>query len=181
MERIRKYAEIGSNIAIILLVIILGYFHISRSLASPAQPLQKRTESDVIKPGTKIPLASVDWSIGERNLLMVLSTTCRFCTESMPFYQRLVHRNVQSKGLRVVAAFPQDTHDARKYLDEHGVTVDEIVKAAPSEAMVRATPTLMLLDKNGVVIQTWVGMLHREKESEVFAQVFSDSGIVIGN
>jgi len=173
MENIRKYAEIGSNVAIILVALMLGYFIVGRYLATPNSPPKPVAETEVIKPGTKLALLEVDWSKSERNLLMVLSTTCRYCTESMPFYQRLVERNARVKDLRLIAVLPQAVEEARKYLGEHNLTVDEIVRAAPSEAMVRGTPTLLLLDGNGVVLQTWVGKLPTEVETEVLTAAFS--------
>ncbi len=40
--------------------------------------------------GAKINLSGVDWSKSERNLVLALSTTCHFCSESAGFYQKLV-------------------------------------------------------------------------------------------
>ena len=73
----------------------------------------------------------------------------------------------------MIAALPQDVPEATKYLADNNVTVDQVIKANPGEAMVRGTPTLLLVDKNGVVLDTWVGKLPPEKENEVLERAFS--------
>lgn len=171
MEKIRRLVEIGSNVAIILVAVLLGYFLIGRFMAPPAAAPQQ--ERSVIQPGTTIPMKNVDWSKSDRSLLMVLSTACHFCTESMPFYQKLIERNAQAGSLRLIAALPQEVSDATKYLTGQNVTVDEVVKAEPGEALVRGTPTLILVNKDGVVLDTWVGKLTAEKENEVLTRAFS--------
>ncbi|MFZ1701561.1 MAG: hypothetical protein WBO10_06440 [Pyrinomonadaceae bacterium] len=174
MEKIRKVVEIGSNVAIILVAVLLGYFLVSRYLTPPVAAPQQQAQGPVIQPGNTIPMPNVDWGKSDRNLLMVLSTSCHFCSESMPFYQKLLERNAQSKSLRVIAAMPQEVADATKYLSEHNVTVDEVIKANPGEAMVRGTPTLLLVNKDGVVMDTWIGKLPPEKENEVLERAFSE-------
>lgn len=176
MEKFRKLVEIGSNVAIILVAVVLGYFLISRYLAAPAppQPQALAGQGVMIQPGNTIPMTNVDWGKSDRNLLMVLSTACHFCSESMPFYQKLIARNAGSKSLRIIAALPQDVPDATKYLSEHNITVDEVVKANPGEAMVRGTPTLLLVNKDGVVLDTWVGKLPPDKENEVLERAFTE-------
>lgn len=174
MKTLSKIVEISSNIAIVMIAVLLGYFIINRSLMSPEISASKPiTQAGVAKPGAKLEMSVIDWSKSERNLLIVLSTKCHFCSESMSFYQRLIERNAQDKSLRIIAALPQEVDEATKYLSEHKVMVDEVVKADPGEATVRGTPTILLVNKDGVVLQTWVGKLPLEKENEVLARAFS--------
>jgi len=44
-----------------------------------------------------------------KTLLVDLSTTCRFCDESLPFYRKLVETNRRSgKNVNIVAVFKED-------------------------------------------------------------------------
>ncbi len=166
MEKFHRIVEIASNLAIIAVAITLGIFMLGRffdqSTAAPGP-----TQAESVQPGATLPLKDVDWSQSERNLVMVLSTSCRYCTDSLPFYGRLAKQNAENDKLRIIASFPQDVTEARKYLEGIGIGIDDVIKANPAEALARGTPTLILTDNKGVVLETWVGKLPPEKEAEV--------------
>jgi hypothetical protein len=167
MKYLSKKVEMIANIAIILVTVLLAtvivkhYFFVPKAI-SPAA-----VASASLQPGTKVSLTGMDWSKSDRTLLMVLSTGCHFCTESASFYQRLAQERVQHEGTRLVAVLPQDAVAAQKYLSEHGVTVDEIKQLSPGDVNVAGTPTLILADRNGSVITTWLGKLSPDKEQDV--------------
>lgn len=98
--------------------------------------------------------------------MLAISTTCHFCTESAAFYKKLVQLR---KATRLIAITPQSIENAKKYLESLGVAVDE-VKQLPLERIgVQGTPTLLLPDSSGTVIQTWAGKLTPEKEHHVLS------------
>lgn len=43
-----------------------------------------------LKAGARLNLNGVAWNESRETLVMALSSECRYCTESAPFYQRLV-------------------------------------------------------------------------------------------
>jgi len=67
-------------------------------------------------------------NLAERTILLGTASTCRFCTASMPFYQRLT-KAAKERGVRVVAFATEDLETNREYLEGHGVTVDGVVSA----------------------------------------------------
>jgi len=67
----------------------------------------------------------------------------------------------------LIAVLPQPVDEGRRYLEQLGVKVDEIRQAPLSSINVRGTPTLMLVNSDGVVIKTWIGMLAAEQQEEV--------------
>jgi hypothetical protein len=67
----------------------------------------------------------------------------------------------------LIAVLPQPIDEGRRYLAGLGVTVDEIRQAPLSSISVRGTPTLMLVNSDGVVIKIWTGMLAEEQQEEV--------------
>ena len=171
-----KRIEMISNIAIIVLAILLGGMLISRYFTQPGPP-PPASENSMLTVGTKLPTSNVDWSASEKNLVLVLSTTCRFCAESVPFYQRLTERNAKDKSVRVIAVLPETVDASRQYLSENQIAVDEVLKGNPSDLMVRGTPTLILIDKIGIVLNSWVGKLPSDKENEVLTKVFSSAEV----
>ena len=93
-----------------------------------------------------------------------------FCAESTPFYQRLVKEKA-SVPFKIVAVLPEKLDDANRYLDSHEIKADQIISGSLSSIGVTATPTLMLVNENGVISDSWRGRLTEDKESEVVAKL----------
>jgi len=67
--------------------------------------------------------------------------------------------------------FPQPVAEGQKYLSDLGVTVDEVQQARLDSIGVMATPTLILANADGAVVESWTGKLPGEKESELLAKL----------
>lgn len=167
MGNIAKKIEVGANVAIIVVALLLVTLLVRRYLL-PQTPKFAPVANAQIRPGTKLSIPGADWSRSQRTLLMVLSTTCHFCTESAPFYQRIAGGH---GATRLVAVMPQPVGEAQDYLRQHDISVDEIRQANLDAIGVRGTPTLILLDGNSSVLETWDGKVPPEKESEVLARL----------
>ncbi len=174
MSSLSKRVELLANIAIIIVAILLGVVVVNRYLL-PASLKSKSAEAAQVKPGVKISLPGVDWEKGGKTLLLVLSTTCHYCTESAPFYQQLVRRKDGRGDMRIMAVLPQNPGEAQKYLGDHGITVDEVRQAVPGALYATATPTLVIVDGSGSVVESWVGKLPPEKEAEVLNRFFGQA------
>jgi hypothetical protein len=166
MSGLTKKLEVGANIAIILVALLLGAVLIRRFLLAPAPPQMHQ-----ISAGTKVPIAGVDWGRNGKTLMLVLQKGCHFCSESAPFYQRLVRETSGQSGLAVMAVLPQTTDEAKQYLSELNVPVQDVRQAALGSLGVSGTPTLLLVDSQGAVLQAWVGKLPVEQEAEVLQKV----------
>jgi hypothetical protein len=66
----------------------------------------------------------------------------------MPFYQQLAK---ERGGVRMVAVLPQPIAAGTEYLKQHEVSIDEVTQAQLDSLNVTGTPTLLLIDKSGVV------------------------------
>lgn len=166
MNSVYKRVEFIANIAIIVVALSIGAVIVKRYLLPDSQPIQLEAESGV-KTGTKLSLPAVDWEKNGQTLLLVLAKGCHFCSESATFYQRLAQQRSEKQNVRLVAVLPQEVAESQKYLSELGVNVDEIKQALPSALGVRGTPTLILVNRAGMVSDSWVGKLPLDKESEV--------------
>lgn len=168
MKTLPKKVELVANIAIIIVAILLGVVLVDRYLLRSSPPKPNAAQAMQIKPGAKLSFPDAAWEKSGKTLLLVLSTTCRYCTESAPFYQQLARRKGSREDVRIMAILPQSPDEARKYLGDHGITVDQVKQAALGDIHAKATPTLIMVDKTGSVIESWVGKLPPEKEAEVF-------------
>jgi hypothetical protein len=165
--------ELTSNILIIVVALSLGVVLISRYLATDTTAAST-VGTPTIKPGTKLSPGRIDWSVAEKTLVLVLSTGCKYCHESAEFYSRLSAAASRPGAPRSVGVFPQSLDESRVYLADKKIAIGEVVSASPAEFQVRGTPTLILVNRDGIVLDSWVGKLSQEKENEVFERIFAD-------
>jgi thioredoxin-related protein len=171
MKNLHRKVEMFSNIAIILIAFLLGGVVIYRYVLNDS-PQPVAAENKPIKVGTKLDLPNADWDKSDKTLVMALSTNCRFCTESTPFYKKLAEKNANNENVRLVVVTPQDITEAKNYLEKHEVLVNRIKQSTLNKIQVSGTPTLILVDRNGKVLNSWVGKLPPEKETEVIKSLF---------
>jgi thioredoxin-related protein len=155
--------EVLANICIIVVAIVVciaavKYFR-TKAIGSDA--------TSSIPAGTKINLPNEDWAKNRKTLLLALSTSCKYCTASAGFYQRLI--DATSSNTKLVAVLPQTREDSAQYLKDLKVTIGDIRQVSPSSLGVRGTPTLILVDSAGVATNSWVGLLSPDKEQEALS------------
>ena len=176
-----KKLEVLANIAIIITSLVLCAVLARKHLFSftkqgivaastaPRSPFANTPSKQLMQRGKKISLPGIDWTKSDRTLLLALSTTCHFCTESAPFYQNL--QSHKPANLRLIAVFPQSVEDSESYLEKLGVVVSEVVQAQLNSLNVSGTPTLILIDKEGIVQNSWVGKLSNDEAEKVINQI----------
>jgi len=157
--------EIAVNISILAAFIVVAALAGQRLWSARAEA---RGSGRVI--GAKVALPGVDWSRSERTLVLALSTTCHFCSESAGFYKRLL-ADVSGRGVHVMAVLPQDSAAGRAYLDGLGVPVSQVLQGSLDSVYATGTPTLLLLDAHGKIRKVWVGKLEPVREDEVIASL----------
>lgn len=173
-ESLFKKTEAVANVAIIVVALLLGVVLVKRFLLPGGGTDAARSADPRVAAGTKLSLPGEDWAGNGRTLLLVLSSECRFCTESAPFYQRLARDTAGRTGLRLVAVLPQEVGTGREYLQRLNAPIGEVRQAAPSAVGAQVTPTLILVDGGGVVTHSWVGKLAANEESEVLERLLHD-------
>lgn len=165
MRSLTKKIELGANIAIIVVAILLGTVILRSLLSSRSGRRQGRPPA--IQPGTQLLLPGVDWKANGRTLVLALSTRCHFCTESAPFYQRLAQERLNNPRLRLIALFPQSVEDGQNYLEHLGIKVDEVRQAQLESLGLTGTPTLVLANNEGIVEDSWRGKLVSDDEEKL--------------
>jgi Redoxin len=185
MKSISQQIEIVSHIAIIIVAILISVVlvktylipnktddKINAALAnSGAGGPQTRNAAAPELLGKKISLPDTNFEKNGQTLVLALSTGCHFCTESASFYKELVQKRAKQGNIHLIAVLPQPVDASRKYLNDLGVTVDDVKQLTPSSIGVRGTPTLLLVNKEGVVTESWIGKLSPPKETEVLSRL----------
>lgn len=158
-----KWLEIAANVSIIIVAVVLVIVFARNHF------LNSRTSRPEIAAGAKLTGQPVNWHDSQKNVVLVLSTTCHYCKESSGFYRKLTE-DCRSSHARTVAFFPQTPQEAQAYLKAEDVQVDEVKQANFQSLQIGGTPTLLLVDNKGVVQKVWLGKLPEAKEKEVLDQ-----------
>lgn len=185
MKRIFRRVQFLANIATVVIALLLSFIVVKQyifsgsesSNSSPQQHAVNSSQQSALRPnadvtplGKTVPLENINWKENKKTLVLYLSTSCRYCTESKPFYQRLVKES-SAKGIKLVAVLPQPVEEAKDYLKQNEINITDVRNSSLNSIGVRATPNLLLVDDNGVVSNHWRGKLSAEKENEVMAKL----------
>ena len=166
--------DTAANVAIIVacaiatVVLIRNQFLRPDAAPPPGSPavVEKGERFDQLK--ALVPVGS------QRTLVVALSPACHFCDESMPFYRQIVEERKQRKStVNFIAAVPAEdmkAEEAQK-LATAGAQPDSLVKLDFAAVKVPGTPTLMLLDDDGKVLDVWVGKLDASAQMEVLKRL----------
>jgi hypothetical protein len=161
----KRRLELAANIVIIFSGLVLGVRLVKPELLGGLQGIRPS-----ISAGSKFALAG----LGEhqRTLVLVLREGCPYCTESAPFYQKLVHEAEESKRVHLMAVLPQEPSNAREYLKQLGVAIADIRQATLASLRIEGTPTLVLVNNAGVVTDVWIGKLSSRNEAAVLKKTW---------
>lgn len=171
MDSFRKNVELAANTAILVVAVLLCLSLVKNQFSdnSPPDITARALNSDsTLRADEKIDLPGIDWQKNGNTLLLVLSTTCYYCTESAAFYRRLQQ---ESGNAHLVAVFPQSVSEGEAYLKKLAVPVDDVRQVTVDSLNVRGTPTLVLVDSTGEVKDSWVGKLPPNQEAQVIARL----------
>lgn len=164
--RVAKSIEVAANVGVVIVALLAVGLFVKGQLTRSTEPHQ------IIPIGSKFEIKNVDWGTSRATVVLALSTTCHFCTESAPFYRELT-RYAKDKHIRTIAVFPQPFPDAAAYLKNENVEVDEIRQSPLSAIQVSGTPTLLLIDLKGTVQGAWLGKLAAHSEKDLIAKLGS--------
>src|SRR5437879_1542573 len=101
--------------------------------------------------------------------MIMMSTKCKFCIASLPFYKRMMEEQNEKDGLvHFVAAFPNSSEEVIQFVTENQFPIETVAGLKFDDVGLQYTPTLVLIDNRGKVLNAWVGQLTPEGEKNVF-------------
>lgn len=124
--------------------------------------LVRLTQARLETPSAPASLAGTQLRIPElasgvaRQLIVVLSTTCKFCSAEASLYRALNER-AQRSQTGLVFVLPQSADEARAYLAALGVPARDVRSADLAAMGVWGTPTILLVDRNLRIERVWAG------------------------
>jgi hypothetical protein len=163
-----------ANLAVVLSAVLTAGVYARAWLgASPVPAAAPAVGVGYVAGDVLPPLEGVSYAAADRSLILFVSSSCHFCTESMPFYDTLVRtRNARKANVALIALSREAPADLQAYLGAHGVALDRALSTAGrTDLKFFGTPTLVLLNRAGAVQQVWVGALRPDAERQVLRVV----------
>ena len=165
-KKLKNILDVTTNVVVIAFAVVAIGVLVKNYLA----PQAVKT-SVAVKKGSVFPeIAGVDYQQTPRTLILALNVDCRYCTRSVPFYNSLAAaRQEKEDQVNIVAAFiNKDPALVKSYTDEKQLSVQAIAGVDLDKLGVHSTPTLILIDSAGKVLDYWSGELQPDGEREVF-------------
>lgn len=167
--RVRRRLEVITNLAVLLvclmaLVALLRVGATARLSSSRRQPSQL----SVLEQGQVFHAASALHITGRPALIVALNTNCHFCAESLPFYRQLKEEPRDATAPPVIMIFPNSRSEVKAFL--RGLDSDPLSVFAEQDFAgfgISGTPTVVLLNANGVIRRVWTGKLSADEEQEI--------------
>lgn len=154
--------EAAANVIVVIVAIVVGSVFLKDRFSTPP------SETNIVKAGDKLGnLDGWDWGAHDESLVMVLRKGCHFCEDSAPFYQRLITQRRGASKTAILAVFPDTADTVREVAQSEGLGVHTVAGVPLQTLKVSGTPTLLLVDKTGTVLNVWTGMLSPRQELEV--------------
>jgi len=167
MTRIlRSILSFLPNVVLIGSGVLLGAVLFARA------PTRQDAEFKRYRQGDTAPVvAGYNYRDAPVTVVLFLSTHCRFCQESIPFYQRMTALPEVAKGrARVIGVFDEAPAAAAAYLRQAGLQSVLTGRVDPS-GWVGATPALLVVRDTGRVEVSTVGRLTPRSEDSVVGLV----------
>jgi hypothetical protein len=154
------------NIAILVAAIVLSTLLVKKFFLRPTQDSNYRIATDA-----RLIIKGVNWADSNRTVLLVLGKDCKYCSESAEFYRRLAAGITTQTNTRLMALFSEKESEAETYLKQLDLPIRELRYVSLSSLGIKSVPTVVLLDRNGVVTDLWVGKLSPLKEADLMSKL----------
>ncbi len=117
-------------------------------------------------------LPGFDYSEHSLTVLMPVSLSCTDCEETLALYRAVVERLSRShSAARVVWLTTKDTHETSEYLRQKDLPRGRVVKANPLALRIRALPSVVLVDRDGVIRARWSGRAALNSRESIFGEL----------
>lgn len=161
--------ETATNIAVLVAALLVAAYFVGLFVArlGSSEPSYRATR------GTRLALPEgYDFTAHDRTLILAIQEDCSYCEASMPFYGEVAAKvNAGCAEYGVIAVLPNPPAAADALLRQYGLEVPRLGNTSLASLGVTGTPTLVLVDPEGTVLDIWVGQLSREGEQEVLATI----------
>lgn len=168
--KVKGYLETATNVAVLLVAIIFLAGFVWSLVPHKRRP-QIRPDIGLHQGTVLQQPANVDYTAAPRTLLLVMNTECHYCQESLSFYKKLANLSAVARKTQIVGLFPNSKTVVGEYTQRNQLNFKTVSSPEFQFAKSLGTPTLILTNNKGEVLDFWIGKLSEESELEVVKAV----------
>jgi hypothetical protein len=161
--------DVLTNIATLAAACAVIVVSWSRSSAT-STPERRAANRPSVQTGIPVSIADVDWKLSRETAVLVLSTHCSYCVDSTAFYREISKRR-KSGALRLDAVFTDELSAGKTFLSRHNLDVDQVLHQPLEGTGFKGTPTLLLVDTLGTLVEAWAGKVPSSVEETVLQRL----------
>jgi|SRR5579884_997617 len=163
--------EVLSNVVFIAVALVIAGLFVKGYVRS--EQAENSRGSGLLRVNDTLPrIPGYKWSSHRLTLLLALRSGCHFCDASMPFYRRLASLQSENRSsAHLLAVLPDERSVANALLVRNGFVVQLIPEIPLQTLGVSGTPTVILVDLGGKVLDYWVGQLPQARETEILSRI----------
>jgi hypothetical protein len=116
--------------------------------------------------GRHLNVPGLVWNTSSINTVLFMDTHCSICNASMPFYRTVGETRRQRGAMRFFVVSAESPEVVAAHLQKEGVSPDGVYRI-PQTAGLRGTPTLLVVDEQGIVRRAFEGGLTPARQEEL--------------
>jgi peroxiredoxin len=151
-KNVRANVELGINIVIAVAVVVVAVVVVKRYAFPPSNP---ETLPRITR-GERLNVPNVDWENNQKSLVFFLKKDCVYCTSSAPFYRQLIE-DAAKRNVKWLAILPNSLEEGRQYIQSLALPIDNVQTGSLASYKIPGTPSVMFVDRQGVVKGVWIG------------------------
>jgi hypothetical protein len=164
-----------THVVLIVVSITAGGLLLERRFAPPNQGVASAPGSPLIR--KHLDVAGINWETHPVSAVLFMSTHCHFCLESMAYYRQLAAvRNTSGTHVPLRVVSMESSEDVGMLLSSEGVVADGVYKLPKQYPGLGLTPTLLVVNSEGIVRKVYLGKLGPTQEKEFLE--FLKSGVI---
>jgi peroxiredoxin len=153
---IKANIEFVANILVVVAIVVVAVVLVKRHVFH--QPVNDNNirQQERMLVGTQLNISNVDWAQNQKSLVFFLKKDCVYCKSIAPFYRQLIE-SASKSNVKWLAVLPDSIDEGRKYVQSLELPIENVQSGPLSSYRIQATPTVLFVDKQGVVRAVWIG------------------------
>jgi len=153
-DQLIRRASVAVSAGLALMVVATAGYIVWPQIASKAGVRAAETPPPYVA-GQAVDVPAAWYADAPQTLIVFARASCAACEKAQPFLKEIVG-HMSGHGA-VVMAHPAGADEAdRKFASGIGIADDHVMVATPG-MRVRVTPTLVLVDRQGRIVDAWEG------------------------
>jgi hypothetical protein len=145
---LRRYRQL-LDVAVLVCVALVGWRLVDMFPARHAPPIER---------GAVLRLPGVDWAAADRNVALVMSSTCEATRANLSLYRQVAERMAAANRSRFLVIGQEPVDDIHRWLSVAGISKYVAVRTFnAADVGLTVTPMLLSVDASGVVSRVITG------------------------